>query len=179
MKNLIAFLKGDGKMVSEVSIMLLQFRVKNYRSIGDEITIDFTAGSGRELSHFLIERNKVKILPVVSLYGSNASGKSNIIEAMQQMFNNIRNSHTYDDKHGQLTTPFLYEDSKSSEPTEYEMFFVIDKYEYQYGFIVAPGKVHEEWLYRKLLSVNETKQNPIFVRNGDEIQFAKAYSHLI
>jgi len=163
-------------MFSEVSIMLLQFRVKNYRSIGDEITIDFTAGGGRELSHFLIEKNKVKILPVVSLYGSNASGKSNIIDALQQMFRNIANSHTYGENHGFLTVPFLYDASQVNKPTEFELFFVMGRYEYQYGFIASVDKVYEEWLYRQVLSVNETKQNSIFVREGDNIQFAKPYA---
>jgi len=164
-------------MVSEVIGMLLQFRVKNYRSIGDEITIDLTAGNGRELSTSLIEKNKVTILPVISLYGSNASGKSNIIDAMLDMFANIIESHRYDEKHGLLTTPFLYDTNLRNTPTEFEMFFTIEKHEYQYGFTCTPDRIHEEWLYKKLLSVNDTILHTIFERSGDRIEFSTKYKY--
>jgi len=164
-------------MAFEVNIMLLQFRVKNYRSIGDEVIIDLTAGSGRELSSFLIEKNKVQILPVISMYGSNASGKSNIIEAMLGMFANIAESHRYDEKYGSLSTPFLYDNALRNAPTEFEIFFALDKYEYQYGFITTSDTVHEEWLHRKTLSVNNTKEYIIFEREGNKIEFDSGYQN--
>ena len=160
-------------MFSEVNAMLLQFRVKNYRSIGDEVVIDFTAGSGKEHSDFLIERNKVKILPVVSLYGSNASGKSNIVRAMMNMFEHIMNSHMYGEKYGTLTTPFSYDESLHSQPSEFEMFIALDDKEYQYGFIAKANEILEEWLYQRKLSTNTTIWTPVFEREADEVQFAE------
>jgi len=162
-------------MVSEVNAMLLQFRVKNYRSIGDEIIIDLTAGKGRELQNFCIEKNKVKILPIISFYGNNASGKSNIIDAMLCMFESVMDSHRYNEKYGLLTTPFFYDTTMRNTPTEFEVFFTIDRYEYQYGFATTSEKVHEEWLYRKMLSTNNTALKVIFEREHENIQFASSY----
>ena len=165
-------------MFSEVNAMLLQFRVKNYRSIGDEVVIDFTAGSGKEHSDFLIERNKVKILPVVSLYGNNASGKSNIVEAMKTMTKSIHDSHMYGEKYGVLTMPFLYDERLSCEPSEFEVFVALNGREYQYGFIATEHEVIEEWLYERMLSINETKRYCIFERDRNRTRFEKGKSTL-
>jgi len=167
-------------MLSEVKAMLLQFRVKNYRSIGDEITIDLTAGRGKEHPHFLHEQNKVKILPVISMYGSNASGKTNIIQALSDMFINVSQSYRNGIDAGDRlkVVPFLYDDVLKTEPTEMEIFFTLDGQEYQYGYKTTPDRIHEEWLYSCKLSQNDTVSKPIFVREGDEIQFAKPYANL-
>ena len=164
-------------MISEVSAMLMQFRVKNYRSIGDEVIIDLVAGGGRELPDFPIEIKKgVKLLPVISIYGSNAAGKSNIIEAMFHMFRNITYSHRYDKREDMLTVPFMYDEKLRSEPTEFEIFIALDGVEYQYGFTSTLREVHEEWLYKRTLSAKkDTISKLIFERKGDEIKLSDDY----
>ena len=165
-------------MISEVNAMLMQFRVKNYRSIGDELILDLTAGSGREHSDFLVENNGVKMLPIISLYGGNASGKTAVIEAVCEILINISESYRFGDKYGWLTTPFLYDSSLRKKPSEFEIFVALDKYEYQYGFIATPEKIEEEWLYRRTLSTRKTKSYPIFERENDKIEFAKPFAQL-
>ena len=155
--------------------MLLQFRVKNYCSIGDEITLDLTAGKGREHKDFVIEKNGVGILPVVSMYGGNASGKSNIINAVNDMFGNIAHSHTYGQNELFATTPFLYNEKLRNEPTECEIFFNLGINEYQYGYKATSDKVYEEWLYYRKLSSRDTVVKTVFERLGDTIRFADAY----
>jgi len=168
--------RGD-KMLNEVSIMLLQFRVKNYFSIGDEITLDLTAGKGREHKDFVIEKNGIKILPVISMYGGNASGKSNIINAIQDMFGNILASHTYGTNKQFAATPFLYNEELSDESTECEIFFGLGIHEYQYGYKATSEKVYEEWLYYRRLSPNDTIVKTVFERSGDTIQFSGVYKN--
>jgi len=155
--------------------MLLQFRAKNYRSIGDEVSIDLTAGRGQEHKDSIIEQNNVKILPVISIYGSNASGKTNVISAMTDMLLNIVLSYKNGNDVGDMlhVTPFLYDDDLVQKPTEMELFFVLGKHEYQYGYKATSDKVHEEWLWYRTLSKSETVRKPIFEREGQFIQFAK------
>jgi len=162
-------------MPSEVGIVLLQFRVKNYRSIGDEITIDLTAGKGRENKDFLIEKNGVKILPIISMYGGNASGKSNIIEAMHDMLGNIAFSHTYGQNKSFAAVPFLYNQDLCDKPTECEIFFNLGINEYQYGYKATKDMVYEEWLCYRKLSSGDTKVRVIFEREEDIIEFATPY----
>jgi len=169
----------SGTMSSEVSAMLLQFRVKNYKSIGEEIVIDLTAGRGQEHPNFLIDQNGVKVLPVISLYGANASGKSNVVEAIVTMFENITFSTTYrGEKDNPLTIPFLFDANLSSEPTEMEMFIALGETEYQYGYVVNRHSVIEEWLYYRKLSKNKTKNYIIFERTNSEISFGSKFEKL-
>jgi len=165
-------------MPAEVSILLLQFRVKNYRSIGDEIVIDLTAGSGREHKDFLFDENGVGVLPVVSLYGANASGKSNVFEAMIGMFYNVRLSHLNGNNKYFNAVPFLFNDQLRNEPTECEIFFKLGINEYQYGYKSTRAKVIEEWLYYRKHSKRETVSKPIFERTEDELQFFGTYKNL-
>jgi len=162
-------------MSPEVGIVLLQFRVKNYRSIGDEITIDLTAGKGREHADFLINNNGVKVLPVISMYGNNASGKSNIIQAFHAMFINMFTSYTYGNSGKFHATPFLFDDALSKEPTECEIFFCLGMYEYQYGYKATNDRVYEEWLYYRKQSSRDTVVKTVFERAKGKIEFFGVY----
>lgn len=162
-------------MGAEVKKMLLQFRVKNFKSIGDEIVVDFVAGKGREHAHFLIVKNGVRVLPSVVFYGANASGKSNIVQAMTYMLGNIANSAAIAIAKENLVIPFLFDEMASKEPTEMELFVALDGYEYQYGYIVEKKVVLGEWLWRKKLSNRATKEEMIFERHGEDITFGEDF----
>jgi len=166
-------------MQQEVNAMLLQFRIKNYKSIGDEICIDLTAGRGRENAHFLFEQNGVKILPSLILYGANASGKSNIVDALTVALNNItsfrKTSETTADA---LTTPHIFNKGLKEQPTTVELFIVFDNIEYQYGYTVFKTVVESEWLYHRKFSKNITKVYPIFERSAADIIFFNNYANL-
>lgn len=159
--------------------MLLQFRAKNYKSIGDEITLDMTAiNSLSDHKEFLIEKNGVNILPVVAFFGANASGKSNVLECMNAMQNNI-NPYSLQDPNLE-TIPFLYNNKKRTEPTEFEIFFTSYDREYRYGYKFTTEQVLEEWLYKRKLSSNQTKWKLIFERENQKIEYnsAKKYNYL-
>lgn len=63
--------------------MLLNFEVENFRSIKDPLKISMVAG--REKLHsdsfFPVKGFRGRVLPILSIYGGNASGKSNIVDA--------------------------------------------------------------------------------------------------
>ena len=60
--------------------MLLNFSVKNYRSIKEEVCLDFEAtGLSDDKSCFLKYKNK-NYLPVISINGKNGGGKSNFFK---------------------------------------------------------------------------------------------------
>ncbi|MCL2854586.1 MAG: ATP-binding protein [Defluviitaleaceae bacterium] len=164
--------------MSEVGGLLLQFKVKNYRSIGDEVVLDLTAGSGKEHSDFLIELKKgINILPIISMYGGNASGKSNIINAMGSMIFDVKSSHSNGERDDTRinVNPFVFNDKLKNEPTELEMFFTVGKHEYQYGYKTTTNKIYEEWLYRRTLSIRATKEEVIFEREGNKVVFGNKY----
>ena len=66
--------------------MLLEFKVSNYRSIGEEQTISLIpAPKQKDHEQNIILKNKYSALNAIVLYGANASGKSNILDAMNLM----------------------------------------------------------------------------------------------
>ena len=63
--------------------MILQFKVKNFLSIREELTLDFTASADKTYEEYAIVKIKnVRISKLGVIYGPNASGKSNILKAL-------------------------------------------------------------------------------------------------
>ena len=63
--------------------MLCQFSFSNYRSYRDEATLDMQASSAKEFSQSLIGcKDGQEFLPVAAIYGPNAGGKSNLLQAL-------------------------------------------------------------------------------------------------
>ena len=67
--------------------MLLQFRVKNFRSIAEEQTFSMVAGksSSGKIEYSTRTNNSLApyALKVATIVGPNASGKSNLLKAMR------------------------------------------------------------------------------------------------
>lgn len=153
--------------------VLLQFRVKNYRSIGDEIVLDMKAFDRLgEHKYFLVNKNNVNILTAAALFGANASGKSNVLDALYNMRKNVILSASFDEKQSLFVTPFLFDEEKAKQPSEFEVHFAVDAKEYKYGFIISKEKIYEEWLYSRKLSKNKTKWKMIFERREDKIYYS-------
>ena len=74
--------------------MLVRFSVGNYKSIANEIALDLRAThiDDQENHVATLGEKEFKILRVAALYGANASGKSNIVEAIAAAKNIIRTS---------------------------------------------------------------------------------------
>ena len=63
--------------------MILQFKVKNYLSIREEQTLDFTASADKTYEEYAVVKIKnVRISKLGVIYGPNASGKSNLLKAL-------------------------------------------------------------------------------------------------
>ena len=63
--------------------MLIQFRFKNFKSFRDDAILDMSATKITEYSNTLTNIGGEKLLPTAAVFGANASGKSNVIEAFR------------------------------------------------------------------------------------------------
>jgi len=131
--------------------MLVEFTVKNYRSIKDEQVLSLAKAKGDELEDsncFTPDApSSVPLLRSAAIYGANAAGKSNIIHAMMEMESIVRNSASSNQEGDEISvTPFLFDDDSPSEPSEFEMVFISEGVRYQYGFAATKYNVVEEWL---------------------------------
>lgn len=131
--------------------MLIQFTVKNYRSIKEEQVFSMVKAKGDELlASNTFEPDSTSSTPLLRsavIYGANAAGKSNLIRALIDMESIVRLSASKTQEGDDLpVTPFLFDDDTPSEPTEFESVFIMDGVKYQYGFSTTKDKVLEEWL---------------------------------
>lgn len=104
--------------------MLVQFTFKNFKSFKNEATIDMTATSIKEHSYNVIETKLGdKYLKVAAIYGANASGKSNVIEAFNFMRYFVINSlglENVENKHNKRIIPvdsFTFDSISKDEPS--------------------------------------------------------------
>jgi AAA15 family ATPase/GTPase len=131
--------------------MLVEFRTKNFRSLRDEQVLSLVASTDKTLldTHALDTGLKAAphLLKSAVVYGANASGKSNLIKALQYMRGVVLESaamqpgQTFDRLH-----PFKLDATSGSLPTEFEVTFIIDGVRYQYGFAMNTQRIVSEQL---------------------------------
>lgn len=129
--------------------MLIEFRVKNFKSFQDESVLSMVASSDTSLPNNTMTSKsfKHKLLRSAVIYGANASGKSNLIEALVFADRFIRKS-ARNEPHEQIAVkPFLLDQESRQMPSEFEFSFIHGKVLfYIYGFSVDHQRVHSEWL---------------------------------
>lgn len=128
--------------------MLIEFRVKNFRSLKDEQSLTLEASADKSLieNTFVVDK-KMRLVSSAAIYGANASGKSNVIKAMAFMTRFVRESADNDPEDRIAVSPFLLDLQTVTQPAEFEMTFVYEGIRYQYGFSVTTKSVVGEWLY--------------------------------
>ncbi|SMN11957.1 hypothetical protein SPBRAN_156 [uncultured Candidatus Thioglobus sp.] len=136
--------------------MLLEFSVTNFRSIKEKQTLSLLKSKlkddGLEGNYSTITLSTGKTLDVLNsavIYGANASGKSNLVLAMQTMFNIIEQSTNYQKNQGILGIElFSFSQENVKQPTEFELDFIDDGVRFVYGFSATQEKIIDEWLYQ-------------------------------
>ena len=131
--------------------MILKIEFENFFSIRDLVRIDFRAANintalARELGHNVMDWNGVPVLKSVGLFGPNASGKSNILKAIDFCCRMILNSHLYNEGAVFNFEPFKF-DGWQDKPSKFLIDFVCEGIEYEYSFELTKTKIISESLY--------------------------------
>jgi AAA15 family ATPase/GTPase len=130
--------------------MLIEFRVKNFRSLRDEQVFSMVATTDKKLLDTHATATGLKAAPhvlhTVAIYGANASGKSNLIKAMQFMRWVVVMPLLPGQSHDRLQS-FRLDRDTMDEPTEFETTFLVNGVRYQYGFVMTQKRIIEEYLY--------------------------------
>lgn len=131
--------------------MLIEFRIKNFRSLRDEQVLSLVASADKTLLDTHAFSTGLKAAPHVLksavVYGANASGKSNLVKALQYMRGVVLESaglppgQTFDRLH-----PFKLDASSADQPTEFEVTFMLGGVRYQYGFAMTAQRIVSEHL---------------------------------
>jgi len=128
--------------------MLIQLTIQNFLSFRDEVTFSMVGvNSDQQHIDHLAEDAAGKgrsILPIGAIYGANAAGKSNLIEAISFAKNLVvqgtRSIQTIP------VSPFKLGDY-SKQPSKFEFIFTHQGDQYSYGFTLNREQIFEEWLY--------------------------------
>ena len=145
--------------------MILEIKLRNFFSIKDEIVLDLRAASinsniAKKLSYNYFEINKTKLLKTVTIYGANASGKSNIIKAIRFCNALVFESH----RHNENTTfnfqPFKF-NGLNKKPSYYLIRFIENGIEFEYSFSLTRKQIITESLYY----YPKGRRSEVFTRN--------------
>lgn len=130
--------------------MLIELKIKNFRSFREETKLTMVASTDKTLSENTIpvpEFGGRNVLRSAVVYGPNASGKSNLIAAVNFISTFIVTSMNQKVNEPIKVTPFLLVAESNSAPTEFEITFIDSQgVRYQYGFHVTSRQVVREWL---------------------------------
>jgi AAA15 family ATPase/GTPase len=149
--------------------MLVEFKVGNFRSFKDIVTLSMVASSDKEYmeTNTIKVDDKLRLLKSAALYGANASGKSNLFKAMGFMKKFISTSSKESLSTEKIPIEkFLLSTETEKLPSTFEIVFIINKIRYRYGFQVDSERVHNEWLY----FVPTIREATLFIREKDKIK---------
>ena len=149
--------------------MLLEFRLRNYRSFRHETALSLVASADPHLAATNTVALDVPALPRALrssvLYGANASGKSNLLRGLGFMRGVVLESIAL--QPGQLfnVQPFRLDEQSAKEPSLFEVTILLGGIRYQYGFELTPERIVAEWL----LVYQKAKPQRWFERRFDPV----------
>ena len=131
--------------------MLIEFKVKNFRSFSDEQTLSMVAGGAKRdktRPENLIDCGEISLVKAAAIYGANASGKSNVIKAISVMQTFVISSAMQMNLGDPIreVDPFRLSQETLDQPSSFQTVILLDGTQYTYGFSVNAVRVLDEWL---------------------------------
>lgn len=139
--------------------MLHELKIKNYRSFRDEVVLSFEASTDDRYNSTVTMPDKVKLLRFAVVLGANASGKSNLLEAID-FLRAFWNKTPIKNDEGTDVQPFLMQPDALSHDTELEASIYVEGVRYLYQLTINPEKVMSETLF----VYNTNRPTKIFTR---------------
>lgn len=168
--------------------MLVTFSFKNFGPFREEACLDLRAVPAYKEHAYNLALSSMgeNLLKVVAVYGANAAGKSQLIEAYRCFSLIVSESFSQVDERGpegasvdilrgnssalsRCYDPFLFSDESACSPTEFEAVFAIKGGEIRYGFSFDRERVVSEWLYH--VKSDTRRQSVLLERDGMSIEF--------
>lgn len=153
--------------------MIIDFSVKNFRSLREEQKISFVANTrDHSIPEALIdpelagtEFSKIRLLKSLVIYGANAAGKTNTLKALAFLAQMVENSATdLDEGDPTGVEPFLFEQSSAVKPSEFILRFIVDGVRYHFVLVLSKRRV----LYEALFAFPKGRQQVWYERSWDD-----------
>lgn len=157
---------------------LIEFSVKNFRSIKERATLSLVASKKLVSQEPSVDEGAVfdvddeyALLKSVAIYGANASGKSNVIAAV-----NVLKGMVLDSSRETAATqpiavePFRLDGQTALEPSSFEIVFLMGDSTYRYGFDATAERYTGEWLFVS----TGGREKTLFTRTVDGITVSRS-----
>ncbi|WP_461296455.1 AAA family ATPase [Streptomyces harbinensis] len=147
--------------------MLLSFRVGNHRSLWEEQQLNLTPVYEADRP----EGTTWEAVPVAAIFGANAAGKSNMVDALGFMKRMVTQSHREAEPGGGIErAPFALAPEGGESASWYVVDLLLEGVRHTYGFSIDSEQVLDEWLY----SYPHGRRRKIFQRSESETTFGDA-----
>ncbi|MNM11388.1 hypothetical protein D3C81_215430 [compost metagenome] len=159
--------------------MLLEFRTKNFKSFKDEMVFSMTPAPKQKGLDYSILKEKIaskeyKCLSSAVIYGPNASGKTNIISAMDVLKNIILRGHIRNGDSKSKANPAANQLElipnravPKNTPVDFEIKFIANSLVFDYCLSLDLGSFLDEDYKRKVISeVFSVNEKLVFSRNS-------------
>ncbi len=128
--------------------MILELKIKNFLSFKEEVTFSFEATKDKAFEDYQVVEiaPNTRILRLAIVYGANASGKSNLLNAFE-FLNHFWFDITDNKDEETGVIPFLLDGKTPNEPSEFSLIFYVNNQKYTYNLELQKNKVLTEKLY--------------------------------
>ena len=166
--------------------MLLDFTVENFRSIkGAETLSAIAASKGKSKPSNSESRRRIKsddeiaqpfhvegwdidVLPVIAIFGANASGKSNVLKALDYLLKFMAEGN-YD--RGAELIPFKLDKESRESPTYFKLRTIFNGTVYTYSLVLNSNRILVEKLEYAIATTKRTRLLYNRVWNEKTLQF--------
>lgn len=144
--------------------MLIRFSVENFKSFNDrQELVMIPAKKLRTNKEHVIALNKVSVLRNATIYGANASGKTNIIDAIRFAKHVITKKIPMEAS--KMYCRVFSENQEKESKFEFEIYKNGKFYAYGFSLLMSEQIIKSEWLYELLPGKNT--QTMLFERETD------------
>jgi AAA15 family ATPase/GTPase len=158
--------------------MILSFKVSNFKSFNETQELNFlTQPRQSGLNNNYAQIQNKKILKSAVIFGANASGKSNLIKALEWfkdfVINSFQPTQEKDEKGTIIFEEFLLNYKNKNLPLELELEFLIENQHYKYSFAATKTEIIKEKL-NLIYQSKKTKTNGnIYQRTKNKLEIYK------
>lgn len=156
--------------------MFIEFQFANFMSFRDMQRFSMQAAPLRKNDKKINEENVVtiagiRLLKSKGIYGANASGKSNLLQAIGAFSAMVQNSVGKEGLSKLVWNDrFKLISDWDDQPVFFQYIFLLNEKIYRYGFQVLKGSVSHEWLFLK----SANKERELFLRTPEKFSLQKS-----
>jgi len=151
--------------------MLVEFQVANFGSFKDPASLNMQSSREqrfRDRVPRLEQTYRMSVNPIAAIYGANASGKSNLLQALRMLRSMVLGTRSVDRQRDYL---FMLDPNMLDEPTLFKLVFTVNDTMYSYFLAIRHGHVLEEYLAK----LTATQETIFFDRQENKVNFGSPW----